>query len=458
MEVGLSFAIIVDGNNVEANIQNLNIVANFNNNTNNTNSRGAILTWNEATTNIDNSINVEVSGYFGRGIYSYNKSTINIQSNANIDIKTSGQYGYGIFSNYSSTIIIRPKANINIETLDTGACGLISQNNSGIEVEEISNIRIETKGRNATGIYTRNQSFMNIFGNINIKEFDANCNGIVSSAYNTGNKIHLGSTAQIYFDINSALFVNGATNNIGNNILEIATGAKIAFEKNGNTKWYEVKENYKDENTSAIDNNISADNIETVLKVSETSAWQTAADIIAEQAAQAEEDDAKAQEERKAYQTQFNSALSQFDMLINDSSYKGINLLKDDSLKINFNEDKSANLLVKGVDITSESLGLLSADWKKASDVSQTLEQLSNAKNKLRSAASQLGNYYSIVTTRDEFTENLINVLEEGADKLTLADMNEESANMLSLQTQQQLAINSLSLASQSAQAVLRLF
>ena len=47
---------------------------------------------------------------------------------------------------------------------------------------------------------------------------------------------------------------------------------------------------------------------------------------------------------------------------------------------------------------------------------------------------------------------------EEGADKLTLADMNEESANMLALQTRQQLAINSLSLASQAAQSVLKLF
>ena len=64
----------------------------------------------------------------------------------------------------------------------------------------------------------------------------------------------------------------------------------------------------------------------------------------------------------------------------------------------------------------------------------------------------------SIVENREEFTENLINVLEEGADKLTLADMNEESANMLALQTRQQLAINSLSLASQAAQSVLSLF
>ena len=71
---------------------------------------------------------------------------------------------------------------------------------------------------------------------------------------------------------------------------------------------------------------------------------------------------------------------------------------------------------------------------------------------------SELGNYYSIVTRRENFTQNLINVLTEGADKLTLADMNEESANMLALQTRQQLAVNSLSLASQASQSILKLF
>ena len=83
---------------------------------------------------------------------------------------------------------------------------------------------------------------------------------------------------------------------------------------------------------------------------------------------------------------------------------------------------------------------------------------MKTAVNSLRSFASQFGNYYSIVTTRQDFTENLINVLEEGSDKLTLADMNQESANMLALQTSQQLAVNSLSLASQASQSILRLF
>ncbi|MFR8205461.1 MAG: flagellin [Alphaproteobacteria bacterium] len=74
----------------------------------------------------------------------------------------------------------------------------------------------------------------------------------------------------------------------------------------------------------------------------------------------------------------------------------------------------------------------------------------------MRIMASDYGNYYSIVQNRQSFTKSLVNVLTEGADNLTLADMNEESANMLALQTRQQLAINSLSLASQAAQGVLQ--
>ena len=90
--------------------------------------------------------------------------------------------------------------------------------------------------------------------------------------------------------------------------------------------------------------------------------------------------------------------------------------------------------------------------------IDETLIQIETAISKLREVASDLGSSYSVIETRQEFTENLINVLTEGADDLTLADMNEESANMLALQTRQQLAINALSLSSQASQAVLNLF
>ena len=97
-------------------------------------------------------------------------------------------------------------------------------------------------------------------------------------------------------------------------------------------------------------------------------------------------------------------------------------------------------------------------DWSTNNAVDASITEVETAINSLRDMASEFGNNYSIVQTRQDFTENLINVLEEGADNLTLADMNEESANMLALQTRQQLAINSLSLASQAAQSVLSLF
>ncbi len=91
-------------------------------------------------------------------------------------------------------------------------------------------------------------------------------------------------------------------------------------------------------------------------------------------------------------------------------------------------------------------------------DIAQSLREIAGALKSIRAFTAELGNNYSIITSRQDFTENLINILTEGADKLTLADMNEESANMLALQTRQQLAINSLSLASQAAQAVMKLF
>ncbi len=155
---------------------------------------------------------------------------------------------------------------------------------------------------------------------------------------------------------------------------------------------------------------------------------------------------------------QYREILSQYDALVSDAFYKGVNLLCGQNLKINFNEDRSSKIDVSGVKADSKSLGLKTKVWKTAEDVEKSVSELEEAINSLRSFASEFGNYYSIVTTRQDFTENLINVLEEGSDKLTLADMNQESANMLTLQTAQQLAVNSLSLASQASQSILRLF
>lgn len=165
-----------------------------------------------------------------------------------------------------------------------------------------------------------------------------------------------------------------------------------------------------------------------------------------------------AQVDASKYEQKYNEIINQYDGVIRDSSYKGLNLLKGDKLKVNFNETRSSSVTVVGKDVTSEGVGLSLADWAEKEGIMKSVQELSRAVSTLRSFSEELGNNYSIITTRHDFTENLINVLEEGADKLTLADMNEEGANMLALQTRQQLAINSLSLASQSSQSVLKMF
>jgi len=76
----------------------------------------------------------------------------------------------------------------------------------------------------------------------------------------------------------------------------------------------------------------------------------------------------------------------------------------------------------------------------------------------LRSESAKLSSNLSIITVRQDFTDNMINVLTQGSDDLTLADTNEEGANMLMLQTRQSLSSTALSLSAQAAQSVLRLF
>lgn len=164
--------------------------------------------------------------------------------------------------------------------------------------------------------------------------------------------------------------------------------------------------------------------------------------------------------ERATYASQFNKVLIQINELVQDTSYKGINLLKGDDLTVVFNESRTSNLELKGVTFDAQGLGFTDAinDWKDTASIDTALDQITKATSLLRAQASEFGQNLSTVQIRQDFTENMINNLQTGADKLTLADMNEESANLLALQTRQQLATNSLSMANQAAQSVLSLF
>lgn len=75
----------------------------------------------------------------------------------------------------------------------------------------------------------------------------------------------------------------------------------------------------------------------------------------------------------------------------------------------------------------------------------------------VRLQTERFGSGSGLLTTRDDFNNNIINISLEGADKLTLADMNEEGANMLMLQTRRDLGTTSLGLAAQESAGVLKI-
>jgi flagellin-like hook-associated protein FlgL len=123
-------------------------------------------------------------------------------------------------------------------------------------------------------------------------------------------------------------------------------------------------------------------------------------------------------------------------------------------------QDSSTASGVQGYGTGANTLGGGTIDWSSSTydvDLKHVISQLEVYDNELKTQASALANNLSTITTREEFSTNMINTLTEGADKLTLADLNEEGANLLALQTQNQLATQSLSLASQQSQSVLQL-
>lgn len=154
----------------------------------------------------------------------------------------------------------------------------------------------------------------------------------------------------------------------------------------------------------------------------------------------------------------FNNIRSQIDALVADAGYRGVNLLNGDNLTTFFNEDRSNSLVTEGVIFTSAGLGIQEANFGRIAVVDGALGDIRAATQTIRSFGGSIANDLAILQTREDFTKSTVNNLEEGRDKLTVADQNEEGANLLSLQTRQTLGVTSLSLASQSQQSVLRLF
>jgi len=171
--------------------------------------------------------------------------------------------------------------------------------------------------------------------------------------------------------------------------------------------------------------------------------------------------DPGSQAQRASLVAQYNNVLAQIDTTSQDASFNGINLLNGDTLKLTFNETGKSTLSITGVTFNAAGLSLSTltagTDFLDNSSANKALTALTAASTTLRSEASSLGSNLSIVQIRQDFSKNLINVLQTGSSNLTLADTNEEAANSQALSTRQSIAVSALSLANQSQQSVLQL-
>jgi flagellin len=113
------------------------------------------------------------------------------------------------------------------------------------------------------------------------------------------------------------------------------------------------------------------------------------------------------------------------------------------------------------VTFNAAGLGLASlvpgTDFLDNASAKATMAKVTSASDALRTQASTLGSNLSIVQIRQDFSKNLINVLQTGSANLTLADTNEEAANSQALATRQSIAVSALALANQAQASVLQL-
>ena len=169
---------------------------------------------------------------------------------------------------------------------------------------------------------------------------------------------------------------------------------------------------------------------------------------------------------RTSLAKQFNTLLDQITQQAKDSSYNGINLLyrsgsdaSENSLKVTFNETGSSSLTIEGSKLDSEGLGLTAATggFQSDAEINDALKAITLATSQLRAQSSTFGSNLSVVQNRQDFSKNLINILDTGSANLTNADLNEEAANSQALSTRQSIGISALSLANTAQQGILQL-
>src|ERR1700730_8558127 len=127
-------------------------------------------------------------------------------------------------------------------------------------------------------------------------------------------------------------------------------------------------------------------------------------------------EDVSAQVVRSNLLSQYNNILAQITTTAQDASFNGVNLLGGDTLKLTFNETGKSTLSITGVNFDAPGLGLANltdgVDFIDNQATNKAIGNLPAADPSLRWEASAFGSNLSIVQILQDFSKNLINVLQ----------------------------------------------
>ncbi len=147
-------------------------------------------------------------------------------------------------------------------------------------------------------------------------------------------------------------------------------------------------------------------------------------------------------------QSQFDTLSQQVDNFARDTSFGGTQLISAQPDDLTIPVSDTSSIVIDGQASDSNSLGFSITD----------VASIDGAKVQVRAAQQSIGTDSSSIEIRDNFTNKLVNRLQEGAAKLTDVDLNEAAANALSAATRSQLSFAAIALAAKSDRAILQLF
>ena len=162
---------------------------------------------------------------------------------------------------------------------------------------------------------------------------------------------------------------------------------------------------------------------------------------------------------RSSLQNDFDALRSQITTIVATASFNNVNLIQSAATTFSVLSTQAGSVITvsaQSLDVTT--LGIDQTDLTTSANAATALSAINTAIQTATTKLAALGSADSRVQAQSEFTNKLIDILNQGIGNLVDANLAQESANLQSLQIRQQLGTQALSIANQRPQSILSLF